>query len=102
MTPWTVAHQAPLFMGFSREEDWSGLPFPSPGHLPHPGTEPRSPALQVDCFLSELPWEPHLHQGCYFITGIALTGYLGKRALQARKKVKVLAVRPDSLGPHEL
>ena len=44
-TLWTVAHQAPLSMGFSREEYWSGLPFPSLGDLPGPGMEPRSPAL---------------------------------------------------------
>ena len=41
-TPWTVAHQAPLFMGFSRQEYWSGLSFPSPGDLPDPGIEPVS------------------------------------------------------------
>ena len=45
VTPWTVAHQAPLSMGFSRQEYWSGLPFPSPGHLPDPGIEPMFPAL---------------------------------------------------------
>ena len=44
-TPWTVAYQAPLSMGFSRQEYWSGLPFPSPGDLPNPGIKPRSPAL---------------------------------------------------------
>ena len=44
--PWTVAHQAPLSVGFSRQKYWSGLPFPSPGGLPDPGIEPRSPALQ--------------------------------------------------------
>ena len=53
-TPWTVAHQAPLSMGFSRQEYWSGLPFPSPGDLPDPGIEPRSPALQADALPSEL------------------------------------------------
>ena len=47
-TPWTVAHQAPPSMGFSRQEYWSGLPFPSPGDLPDPGIKPRSPALQAD------------------------------------------------------
>ena len=46
--PWTITHQTPLSIGFSRQEDWSGLPFPSPGDLPDPGTEPRSPALQAD------------------------------------------------------
>ena len=50
-TPWTVAHQAPPSMGFSRQEYWSGLPFPSPGNLPDPGIEPRSPTLQVDSLL---------------------------------------------------
>ena len=47
-TPWTVAHQAALSVDFSRQEYWSGLPFPSPGDLSHPGIEPRSPALQAD------------------------------------------------------
>ena len=45
VTPWTVAHQAPPSMGFSWQVYWSGLPFPSPGDLPHPGIEPGSPAL---------------------------------------------------------
>ena len=54
-TPWTVAHQAPPSMGFSRQEYWSGLPFPSPGDLPDPGFEPRSPALQADALTSEPP-----------------------------------------------
>ena len=45
VTPWTLAYQAPLSMGFSRQECQSGLPFPSPGDLPNPGIEPRSPAL---------------------------------------------------------
>ena len=44
-TPWTVPHRAPPSMGFSRQEYWSGLPFPSPGDLPDPGIEPRSPTL---------------------------------------------------------
>ena len=52
-TPWTVACQAPLSMGFSRQEYWSGLPFPSPGDLPNPGIEPGSPALQADSLLAE-------------------------------------------------
>ena len=46
--PWTVAHQATLSMEFTRQEYWSGCPFPSPGNLPNAGVEPRSPALQVD------------------------------------------------------
>ena len=52
-TPWTVSHQAPLSMGFPRQEHWSGEPFPSPGDLSDPGIEPRSPALQVDSLPSE-------------------------------------------------
>ena len=54
-TPWTVAHQAPPSMGFSRQEYWSGLPFPSPGDLPDPRIEPRSLALQEDSLTSEPP-----------------------------------------------
>ena len=57
-TPWTVAYQAPPSMEFSRQEYWSGLPFPSPGDLPDPGFEPGSPALQADALLSELPGKP--------------------------------------------
>ena len=53
-TPWTVAHQAPRSMGFSRQEYSSGFPFPSPGGLPDPGIEPGSPALQVDSLPTEL------------------------------------------------
>ena len=54
-TPWTVAHQAPQSMEFSRQEYWSGLPFPSPGDLPNPRIEPGSPALQADALPSEPP-----------------------------------------------
>ena len=57
-TPWTVAYQAPPSMGFSRQEYWSGLPFPSPGDLPGPGIEPRSPAFQADTLTSEPPGKP--------------------------------------------
>ena len=60
VTPWTVAHQAPLSIGFSRQEYWSGLPFPSPGGLPNPGIEPRSPALQADALTSEPPGKLNL------------------------------------------
>ena len=56
-TPWTVAYQAPQSMGFSRQEYWSGLPFPSPGDLPDPGIEPWSPALQAGAISSEPPGE---------------------------------------------
>ena len=54
VTPWTVAHQAPLSVGFSRQEYWSGLPFPSPGDLPDPGIKSTSPALAGELSLSHL------------------------------------------------
>ena len=57
-TPWTVAYHAPPSMGFSRQEYWSGLPFPSPGYLPNPGIEPGSPALEADALTSEPPGKP--------------------------------------------
>ena len=62
VTPWTVARQTPLSMGFTRQEYWSGLPCPSPGDLPDPGIEPGSSALQPDTLLFEPPgksWEAY-------------------------------------------
>ena len=58
LNPWTGARQAPLSMGFPRQEYWSGLPFPSPGNLPNPGIKPGSPALQADPLPSEPPGKP--------------------------------------------
>ena len=55
VTPWIVAYQVPLSMGFPRQEYWSGLPFPSPGELPDPGIEPESPALAGGFFTAEPP-----------------------------------------------
>ena len=77
-TLWTVAYQAPPSMGFSRQEYWSGLPFPSPGDLPDPGIEPSSPALQADALNSDPPGKPpvynagrlkilHLHSNTSFL-----------------------------------
>ena len=57
-TPWTVAHQAPLSMGFPRQEYWRGLSFPPPGDLPAPGIEPKSPALAGGFFTTETPGKP--------------------------------------------
>ena len=60
MTPWTVAHQVPLSMGFSKQKYWSGFPFPSPGDLPNPGTKPRSltsPALAGGFFMTSATWK---------------------------------------------
>ena len=59
-TLWTLAHQAPLSVEFSRQEYWSGLPFPSPGNLPNPGVEPRSPELQAEPLPPELLGKPIL------------------------------------------
>ena len=63
VTTWTIACQLPLCMGFSRQECWNGLPFPSPEDLSNPGIQPRSPALQADSLPSEPPGKPQ------FITG---------------------------------
>ena len=59
VTSWTVAYQAPPSMEFSKQEYWSGLPFPSPGDLPKPGMEPGSSTLQADALPSEPPGKPH-------------------------------------------
>ena len=59
VTPWTVSCQAPLSMGFSRQEYWSALPFPSPGDLPDPGIEPGSPALDADSLPNEIRGKIH-------------------------------------------
>ena len=59
-TPWTIAYQAPPSMRFSRQEYWSGLPFPSPRDLPDPEMEPGTPAFQADALTSEPPGKPNL------------------------------------------
>ena len=67
-TPCTIARQAPLSMGFSRQKYWSGLPRPSPGDLPYTEMKPRSPALQVDSLPAELPGKPSLCCGWLPVT----------------------------------
>ena len=57
-TPWTVARQAPLSLGFPRQEYWSGFPFSSPGDLPNTGVKPKSPALAEGCFPAEPTGKP--------------------------------------------
>ena len=54
-TPWTIVHQTPLSMGFSKQGYWGGLPFPTSGDLPNPGIKPTSPALADGCFITEAP-----------------------------------------------
>ena len=72
VTPWTVARRAPLSTGFFRQEYWIGLSFLSPGHLPDPVLEPRSPALQADSLPTtrkkhgRIPFSPHPVPPCYF------------------------------------
>ena len=84
--PWTVAHQASPSMGFSRQEYWSGLPFPSPGDLPDPGIEPRSPTLQSDALTSAPPGKP----------------LKGGGPAKQNQKVKRTAVLPAHQGNPEL
>ena len=84
VTPWTVAQQAPLSTGFSRQEYWSGLPFPPPGDLPDPVIEPGSPALQADSPLSEPTVEPSTF---YF-------SLLKWQLLRAEKPPFLMAVSP--------
>ena len=81
--PWTIARQAPPSMGFSRQEYWNGLPFPSPGDLSDPGIEPRSPALQADALTSEpqgshtyIYTRTHMYFSIYFIVHISICLYM--------------------------
>ena len=91
-TLWTVVSQTPLSMGFSRQEYWSGLPFPSPGDLPNPGIEPGSPALEADALTSEPPGKPILYLLTFHDeTNTSLHGILPKSfnfCIVKRKRVK--------------
>ena len=87
-TPWTLAYQAPPSMGFSRQECWSGLPFPSPGDLLNPGIKPRPPALQADALPSKRRFQK---EGLLFLPGnlqwklvnsLHATTHLGEKILQ--------------------
>ena len=76
--PWTVAHQAPVSMGFARQEYWSGLPFPPPGGLRAPAIEPASPALQADSLLLSHQGSPtQLVLGCCLNPNISLSPWKG-------------------------
>ena len=75
VTPGTVAPPTPLSMGFSRQEYWSGEPFPSPGDLPNPGMEPRSPTLQVDSLPTEPPGKTGEHGWVNMVTSQRPEGY---------------------------
>ena len=95
VTPWTVAYQAPPSMGFSRQEYWSALPFPSPGDLLDPGIEPRSPALRAGIFPSEPPGKPSrlvigaeliLQPFCYLMESTPLLRGGGTRGCMGRQE----------------
>ena len=73
-TLWTVAYQASPSVGFSRQEYWSGFPFPSPGDLPDPEIKPRSPALKADTLTAEPPGKHHI-SSCSWLAAHASTGY---------------------------
>jgi len=90
VTPWTVAYQAPQSVEFSRQEYWSGLPFPSPGDLPNPGIEPRSPALQADSLPSEPPGKDLL--------GIRKSNRVLGNNMSVKKKKSNRLVETDSYG----
>ena len=82
--PQTVAHQAPLSLGFSKQEYWSGLPFPSPGNLSNPGTERRSPPLQADALPTELRRKP---QGRGTRDQIANIHWIIEKARESQKNI---------------
>ena len=75
---WTVAYQAPLSMGFSRQEYWSGLPFPSPGDLPDPGIEPGSPTLYTDALPSEPRGNLSIILASIFLKAYTICNYRNK------------------------
>ena len=79
-TPPAVAHQAPLSMGSSRQEDWSGLPLPSPGALPNPGIELAFPALAGSFFTPDPPGNPYVYM-CFSSVRPILTSHSSNRLL---------------------
>ena len=87
VTPWTVAYQAAPSVGFSRQEYWSGLPFPSPGDLPNPGIEPESPEFQADALTSEPPGKPKL-----IFTVYQLANYIRHKKVKYECK-KIVSMR---------
>ena len=90
-TPWAVAYQAPLSMGFSRQQSWSGLPFPSPGDLPNPGIEPGSPALQTNALLSAPPGKSVLVNSVDLFL-LKLANETHKSILKGRYKLKCAVI----------
>ena len=113
VTPWTVACQAPLSMGFPRQEHCTGLPFPSPGDLPDPGIEPRSPAWVGRFFITEPPGKPCINttrrDKCYNWGGHSYhrawsrhdSFFLEEGSVQFSSVQFSHSVVFDSLRPHE-
>ena len=94
--PWTVAHQAPPSVEFSRQKYWrSGLPFPFPGDLPNAGIEPRSPTLQAGALLSEPPGKPMI---CDLSGQKSILVFL-KQDRNYKHKAEKKEGRKDSMGP---
>ena len=105
-TPWTVAHQAPLSLGFSQQEYWSGLPCPPPGDLHNPGTElmpPASPALQAD-FLYWEAWEVSLEHFILVLTDTPMPPAAGSggRRVQAAHTSSPSTIKPGGYGREAL
>ena len=103
VTPWVVAHQVPLSMGFLRQEYWSGLPFPSPGGVPDLGIKPGSPALQAD----SLPPDPlgkhkYIQIPCHvYFHRLSLSLHLHLIYVVSQSVQFSHSVVSDSLQPHE-
>ena len=90
VTPWTVAHQVPQSMEFSRQEYWSGLPFPSPGDLPDPRIELGPPALQADALPSEPPGRDAFNSKCTYSSIILQTSQIN-RSIVGCYRVEILS-----------
>ena len=98
-TPWTVAYQAPLSTGFSRQEYWNGLLFLSLGDLPNPAIEPGSPALQVGSFRSEAPRKPSMYMCvCVYLSSDTWTNYCAEVARETRENFMLIVKRRLLLG----
>jgi len=100
VTPWTAVCQVPLSMGFSRQEYWGGLPFPSPDCLPNPGIEPRSPALQENYLLTELPGNSKMEDYwvIYIVTRMCMVfRELARLSFQLAGRPWASCLRPVSL-----
>ena len=102
-TPWTVAQKAPLSMGFSRQEHWRVGPFPSPGDVPNPGIEPKSPTRQTDSLLSESPGKAYnTRVGSLSLKKVPLRKFLKKgELLEQGAELGSPALQADSF-PAEL